>query len=104
DYKGSAIYCGYRLDLIVEEEILVELKAVERLDSPNPRGSGRHVPQARRPSGRPLGELQRPTSQVRLATPICYPPQIISRSPDLPAESKENETNAQEAAAAGSED
>jgi GxxExxY protein len=31
DYKGLELDCRYRLDLIVEERILVELKTVERL-------------------------------------------------------------------------
>lgn len=30
-YKGLRLDCGYRLDLIVEDKILVELKTVERL-------------------------------------------------------------------------
>jgi len=31
NYKGLRLDCGYRLDLIVENRILVELKTVERL-------------------------------------------------------------------------
>jgi len=30
-YRGVRIDCGYRLDLVVEEMVVVELKAVERL-------------------------------------------------------------------------
>ena len=30
-YKGALVECGYRLDLVVGADILVELKAVERL-------------------------------------------------------------------------
>ncbi len=30
-YRGTHIDCGYRADLVVEDEILVEIKAVERL-------------------------------------------------------------------------
>ena len=30
-YKGMRLDCGYRLDLIVDERIVVELKAVEQL-------------------------------------------------------------------------
>ena len=30
-YKGIRLECGYRLDLVVERELIVELKAVERL-------------------------------------------------------------------------
>lgn len=32
-YKGVRIDCGYRLDLLVEQQIIVELKAVDRIDS-----------------------------------------------------------------------
>ena len=31
-YKGVKLDCGYRIDLLVEEKIIVELKAVERLE------------------------------------------------------------------------
>jgi GxxExxY protein len=34
-YKGSKLDCGYRLDLLVENEIIVELKAVEELTDIN---------------------------------------------------------------------
>ena len=30
-YKGIIIDCGYRLDILVEEKVIVELKAVEAL-------------------------------------------------------------------------
>jgi GxxExxY protein len=30
-YKGLQLKCGYRLDLLVEEQVIVELKAVETL-------------------------------------------------------------------------
>jgi GxxExxY protein len=30
-YKGMVLDCGYRLDLVVEDEVIVELKAVEQL-------------------------------------------------------------------------
>ena len=30
-YKGRALDCAYRLDIIVAEKVVVELKAVERL-------------------------------------------------------------------------
>ncbi|MEQ6343027.1 MAG: GxxExxY protein [Gammaproteobacteria bacterium] len=30
-YRGAKIDCGYRIDLLVEEEVIVELKAVDRL-------------------------------------------------------------------------
>ncbi|MEA3392477.1 MAG: GxxExxY protein [Candidatus Marinimicrobia bacterium] len=31
-YKGVKLDCGYRIDLLVEEQIVVELKAVERIE------------------------------------------------------------------------
>lgn len=30
-YKGARLDCGYRLDVVVEKEVIVEIKAVERL-------------------------------------------------------------------------
>jgi GxxExxY protein len=30
-YKGTEVSCGYRLDLLIEKEIVVELKSVEHL-------------------------------------------------------------------------
>lgn len=31
DYKGVKLDCGYRLDLIVDEEVILELKCIERI-------------------------------------------------------------------------
>ncbi len=31
-YRGILLDCGYRIDLLVEDEIVVEVKAVERFD------------------------------------------------------------------------
>jgi len=31
-YRGVQLDCGYRIDLLVEEQVVVELKAVERLE------------------------------------------------------------------------
>jgi len=31
-YKGNNIDCGYRIDMIVEDRVIVELKSVEHLD------------------------------------------------------------------------
>lgn len=30
-YKGVSIDCGYRIDLLVEKKVVIELKAIERL-------------------------------------------------------------------------
>jgi GxxExxY protein len=32
EYKGVRLDCGYRMDLVVDELVLVELKAVEKLE------------------------------------------------------------------------
>jgi GxxExxY protein len=31
DYRGARLDCGYRIDLLVEDTVIVEVKAVERL-------------------------------------------------------------------------
>ena len=31
DYKGTRLNCGFRADLIVENKLLIELKAIERI-------------------------------------------------------------------------
>jgi GxxExxY protein len=31
DYRGARLDCGYRIDLLVENTIVIEVKAVERL-------------------------------------------------------------------------
>ncbi len=31
EYKGIKLDCGYRLDLIVNEEVVVEIKCIERV-------------------------------------------------------------------------
>jgi GxxExxY protein len=33
DYKGIHLDCGYRLDLLIEGRVIIELKSVERLNS-----------------------------------------------------------------------
>ncbi|MFZ2447947.1 MAG: GxxExxY protein [Syntrophobacteraceae bacterium] len=33
EYRGVRLDCGYRIDLLVEGSVVVELKAVEKLDS-----------------------------------------------------------------------
>lgn len=32
NYKGASLDCGYRLDLVVEENVIVELKSVSKLE------------------------------------------------------------------------
>jgi GxxExxY protein len=31
EYKGLKLHCGYKIDLVVQDEVIVELKAVEKL-------------------------------------------------------------------------
>jgi GxxExxY protein len=31
EYKGIKLDCGYRVDLVVQEEVIVELKCLERV-------------------------------------------------------------------------
>ena len=31
DYKGAKLDCGYRLDMVVDEQLIVELKAVDQI-------------------------------------------------------------------------
>ena len=31
EYKGSRVDCGYRIDLIVENQVILELKAIEKI-------------------------------------------------------------------------
>ena len=31
DYKGAKLDCGYRLDLVVDEQLIVEMKAVDQI-------------------------------------------------------------------------
>jgi len=31
-YKGTRLDCGYRVDMLVEQDIILELKSVERID------------------------------------------------------------------------
>jgi GxxExxY protein len=33
DYKGKRLDCGYRLDIVVENEIILELKSCEKIES-----------------------------------------------------------------------
>jgi GxxExxY protein len=32
-YRGRTLDCGYRIDLLVENEVIIEVKAVERLEA-----------------------------------------------------------------------
>jgi GxxExxY protein len=31
EYKGLQLDCGYKIDLVIQDEVILELKAVERL-------------------------------------------------------------------------
>lgn len=52
-YKGQVLDCGYRVDLIVEQLVVVEIKAVERLE----RVHEAQILSYLRLSGRPVGLL-----------------------------------------------
>ena len=32
EYKGSSVDCGYRLDFLVDNKVVIELKAVDKID------------------------------------------------------------------------
>ena len=32
-YRGRQLDCGYRLDFVVEDQVIVEIKAIEKLDA-----------------------------------------------------------------------
>jgi GxxExxY protein len=32
DYKGKKLHCGYRLDIVVEKEVIIELKSCEKVE------------------------------------------------------------------------
>ena len=55
-YKGVALHPGYRLDLVVRAQLLVEIKAVERLFA-GARGPGDHLFEAQWAAGRAPGQL-----------------------------------------------
>lgn len=84
-YKDLFVDCGYRLDVVVEDRVLVELKAVERL---LPIHEAQVVTYLRL-AGLPVGLLVNFNvvvlkSALRRLTP--HPPKD-SRSPDLPVQS-----------------
>ena len=45
-FEGLRIDAGYRLDLLVDEQVIVEVKAVRGLDAAS-FGAGAHLPEAR---------------------------------------------------------
>jgi GxxExxY protein len=57
-YNGVVIDCAYRVDLIIEDELLVEFKSVDRV-LPYPSHAAADVSKAHRSSPRPLDQLQR---------------------------------------------
>lgn len=63
EYKGATIDCGYRLDFLIEDYLVVELKAVEQL-------LPTHQAQV---IGGTSHQLQRQASQRWHSTPIPFP-------------------------------
>jgi GxxExxY protein len=51
-YKDVRLECGYRMDIVVERELVIEIKAVERL-----LGANAHLPAAERAQDRSPHEL-----------------------------------------------
>jgi len=58
-YKGVKLDCGYRLDLVAVDAVVVEVKAVETHHSPTP-GPTPHLPAFGRLESRSPHQLQRP--------------------------------------------
>ena len=85
-YKGLVVECGYRLDLVVEGEVLLELKAVERLLPIHEAQVVTYLRLARLPVGLLVNfNVRVLKSGLRRLTPD-HPK--ISRSPDLPVNPK----------------
>ncbi len=57
-YKGVRLDCGYRLDVVVESAVVLELKCVDAL-MPIQRCSGAYLPEAGEIALRTITELQR---------------------------------------------
>ena len=41
-YKGLKLDCGYRLDVVVDDSVVIELKSVEQI-LPDPSGTAAHI-------------------------------------------------------------
>jgi GxxExxY protein len=52
-YKGLMLGCGYKIDLIVQQVVVLELKAIEKL-----RGTASHLSQTLRKARRPPDQFQ----------------------------------------------
>ena len=63
-YDGVKIDVGYRIDLLVEDVVIVELKAVEKVIADS-RGSASLLPEAWRLQARLAHQLQRPAPEGR---------------------------------------
>jgi GxxExxY protein len=63
-YEDVQLDAGYRLDLLVEDSVVVELKAVDKL-IPDPRGAAPHLPEAHRSPTRFPDQLQYKADQGR---------------------------------------
>ena len=85
EYKGVRIDCGYRLDLVVERDVLIELKAVERLLYIHQAQVVTYLRLARLPIGLLVNfNVLLLRDGLRRLTPNRPNP---SRSPDLPVQS-----------------
>jgi len=67
-YKSVKLDCGYRLDLVVADSVIVEIKAVERLNSVHEAQLLSHPKAGQRPSGiapeLPLHNVEARNSQI----------------------------------------
>jgi GxxExxY protein len=64
-YRGVCVDVAYRIDLIVEDLVVIEIKAVERLGA-NPRGTTALLFEAKRQTPGAFNQLSRITSEGRL--------------------------------------
>jgi len=72
DYKGMPLECGYRLDFVVEAELIVEIKSVDRLSPLLPVGLNGRTKRGAGPPPRTCCRGERGGS-LRLARPSSAP-------------------------------
>jgi hypothetical protein len=50
EYKGARLNCAYRVDSLVEDRLIIELKTIEQI-------TGEHFPKGMHPQGHPRGAV-----------------------------------------------
>jgi GxxExxY protein len=79
-YKSVRLDCGYRLDIVVENSVVIELKAVERL-MPIHEATTNHLLEAERDPNRPLAKFQYTGAQRgNTAAHAVEPPHCLTAS------------------------